>query len=414
MRDRGQQPVILRNGLLVDGSEPLASATVDVMVLGGTIREVSESRLSEKNAIVYDLKGRTIMPGLIDLHMHPFLTDMNLMRLEETPVSLVTAKASVVLKGLLDRGFTTIRDAAGGDWGLKQAVNDGYITGPRLFISGRALSQTGGHGDFRRRTDDSVVCSCSSALHLTSRIADGVDQVRHAVRDELRKGADQIKIMVSGGVSSPHDPLEGCQYSDAEIEAAVDEATRAGTYVLAHAYSAEAIARALRAGVRTIEHANLIDAPTAALAAKKSAYVVPTLVAYEAQARHAEAAGYSTDMLKKLKKVREFGLQSLEICRSAGVKMGFGTDIIGNQDMHAEEFLLRAEVLPAHEIIASATTIGAEVLRMEGKLGVIAPGAIADILVVDGNPLKDISLLAGHGEHYVAIMKEGRFHKNML
>jgi imidazolonepropionase-like amidohydrolase len=406
--------VVFRNGLLIDGAGPEPASQVDVLVENGTVTAVSESHIKAGSAAEYELAGRAIMPGLIDLHMHPFLTNMNLMKLEDTPVSLVTAQASVVLNRLLDRGFTTIRDAAGGDWGLKQAVDDGLIAGPRLFISGRALSQTGGHGDFRRRTDDSVVCSCSTALHLTSRIADGVDQVRHAVRDELRKGADQIKIMVSGGVSSPFDSLEGSQFSMSEIEAAVDEATRAGTYVLAHAYSAEAIARALSAGVRTIEHANLIDKPAAELAAERQAYVVPTLVAYEAAAQHAASSGYSAEMLDKLAKVREFGLRSLDICKAAGVKMGFGTDIIGDQELHTQEFLLRAEVLPIHEIIASATRIGAEVLRREGQLGVIAPGAIADILVIDGNPLKDISLLAGHGEHLLAIMKDGQFHKNML
>jgi imidazolonepropionase-like amidohydrolase len=405
---------IFRNGQLVDGSGPKSSGRVDVLVDNGKIEAVSGERIEKDGAAEFDLAGKTIMPGLIDCHMHPFLTDMNLMKLEDTPVSLVTAQASVVLNRLLDRGFTTIRDAAGGDWGLKQAVDDGLIAGPRLFISGRALSQTGGHGDFRRRTDDSTMCSCSSALHLTSRIADGVDQVRHAVRDELRKGADQIKIMVSGGVSSPFDPLEGCQFSMSEIEAAVDEATRAGTYVLAHAYSAEAITRALTAGVRTIEHANLIDVEAAELAAKKGAFVVPTLVAYEAGARHAESAGYSDAMLDKLKRVRESGLRSLEICKAAGVPMGFGTDIIGDQELHTQEFLLRAEVLPAHEIIASATRIGAEILRREGDLGVIAPGATADILIIDGNPLEDISLLAGHGEHLLAIMKDGCFHKNNL
>jgi imidazolonepropionase-like amidohydrolase len=414
MTDDSATAIVFRNGLLIDGSGPEPFGEVDVLVEDGTVTAVSETRIDAGAATVCELAGRAIMPGLIDLHIHPFLTDMNLMKLEDIPVSLVTAQASVVLNRLLDRGFTTIRDAAGGDWGLKQAVDDGLIAGPRLFISGRALSQTGGHGDFRRRTDDTVGCSCSSALHLTSRIADGVDQVRHAVRDELRKGADQIKIMVSGGVSSPFDPLEGCQFSTDEIAAAVDEATRAGTYVLAHAYSAEAIARALRAGVRSIEHANLIDAATAELAAERQAFVVPTLVAYEAQARHAASAGYSARMLEKLNRVREHGLRSLELCKAAGVKLGFGTDIIGDQELHTQEFLLRAQVLPAHEIIASATSVGAEVLRREGQLGVIAPGAIADILVVDGNPLEDISLLAGHGEHLLAIMKEGRFHKNLL
>jgi len=414
MADKLATAIVFRNGVLIDGSGPEPAGQVDVLVENGIVTAVSETRIQAGNAREYDLAGRAIMPGLIDLHIHPFLTNMNLMKLEDTPVSLVTAQASVVLNRLLDRGFTTIRDAAGGDWGLKQAVDDGLIAGPRLFISGRAISQTGGHGDFRRRTDDSTGCSCSSALHLTSRIADGVDQVRYAVRDELRKGADQIKIMVSGGVSSPFDPLEGCQFSIDEIAAAVEEATRAGTYVLAHAYSAEAIARAIRAGVRSIEHANLIDAPTAELAAERQAFVVPTLVAYEAQAKHAASAGYSAAMLGKLNKVREYGLRSLELCRAAGVKMGFGTDIIGDQEMHAQEFLLRAEVLPVHEVIASATRVGAEVLQRDGQLGVIAPGAIADILVVDGNPLEDISLLAGHGEHLLVVMKDGRFHKNLL
>ena len=407
-------PIVFHNGRLVNGSVPKASGPVDVLVENGKITAVDTTRIDIDGAQEYDLGGRTIMPGLIDCHMHPFLTDMNLMRLEDTPVSLVTAQASVVLNRLLDRGFTTIRDAAGGDWGLKQAVDDGLIAGPRLFISGRALSQTGGHGDFRRRTDDSTMCSCSSALHLTSRIADGVDQVRHAVRDELRKGADQIKIMVSGGVSSPHDPLEGCQFSMSEIEAAVDEATRAGTYVLAHAYAAEAITRALQAGVRTIEHANLIDAGAAALAAEKEAFVVPTLVAYEAGARHAKNAGYSQAMLDKLQRVREAGLKSLELCKAAGVRMGFGTDIIGDQELHTQEFLIRSEVLPTHEVIDSATRVGAQILRREGELGIIASGATADILVVNGDPLEDISLLAGHGEQLAAIMKDGNFHKNDL
>lgn len=177
---KNNRPIIFRNGLLVDGSGPAAIGPVNVRVADGRISDVSRERIEPGDAIEYDIAGKTIMPGLIDCHMHPFLTDMNLMKLEDTPVSLVTAQASVVLNRLLDRGFTTIRDAAGGDWGLKQAVNDGLIAGPRLFISGRALSQTGGHGDFRRRTDDSTMCSCSSALHLTSRIADGVDQVRLA------------------------------------------------------------------------------------------------------------------------------------------------------------------------------------------------------------------------------------------
>ena len=407
--------ILFQNGLLVDGSRPEPVGEVNVLVEGGRIREVSDQVISANGAEVIDLKGKTIMPGLIDLHIHPFLTKMKLSLLEETPITLITAQAKGILEKALNRGFTTIRDASGADWGLKQAVEDGLLTGPRLFISGRALSQTGGHADHRRRTDDSMVCSCGSALGLTSRLADGVDQVRHAVRDEMRKGADQIKVMVSGGVSSPHDPLEGCQYSMDELEAIVDETTRWGTYVMAHAYSAEAITRALKAGVRSIEHGNLIDKDAAKLVVEKDAYVVPTLVAYEALERFAEQEGYSVSMLDKLDKVKHAGLRALEICRAAGVKMGFGTDLIGDtHDLQSLEFEIRAEVLPAHEIIASATRIGAEILCREGELGVVAPGAIADILVVNGNPLENISLLAGQGEHLPAIMKAGAFHKNTL
>ncbi len=407
--------ILFRNGLLVDGSGPEPAGEVDVLVEGGRIRDVSDKPLTAKGARILELNGRAIMPGLIDLHIHPFLTKMKLSALEDTPITLVTAQATGILKKALDRGFTTIRDAAGGDWGLKQAVEEGLLEGPRIFISGRALSQTGGHGDFRRRTDDSMMCSCGSALNLTSRVADGVDQVRHAVRDEMRKGADQIKVMVSGGVSSPYDPLEGCQYSMEELEAIVDEATRWGTYVLAHAYSAEAITRALRAGVRSIEHGNLIDEDAAKLVVEKNAYVVPTLVAYEALEMYAEREGYSAAMLDKLDKVKQAGLRSLEICRAAGVKMGFGTDLIGDtHDLQSREFLIRAEALPAHEIIASATSVGAEILRQEGQLGVIAPGAVADILIVDGNPLEDLNLLQDQGAHLSVIMKAGAFHKNRL
>jgi imidazolonepropionase-like amidohydrolase len=385
------------------------------LIEGSVIKEVSDHQIKSKGAVEFDLRGRTIMPGLIDCHAHPVLTDMRIMALEEVPPTLATAKASMVLKSMLDRGFTSIRDAAGSDWGLKEAVARGFLAGPRLFISGRALTQTGGHGDFRRRTDNIIPCSCSHALHMTSRIADGVDAVLHAVRDEMRKGADQIKVMVSGGVASPNDPLESCQYSAEELTAICEEAARWGTYVLAHAYTAEAISHAAMCGVRSIEHANLIDATAASLLAEKGAYVVPTLVTYEALDRCGEELGLTSTMLDKLAVVRKTGLDSLAICRDAGVKIGFGTDLLGStHDDQSREFLIRAEVQPAHEVIDSATRIGAEILCRKGELGVIAPGAIADLLVIDGNPLEDLGLLQDQGRHLLVIMKDGHFHKNLL
>lgn len=407
--------ILFRNGALIDGSGPEPAGEVDVLIEGGHIKEVSDHPIKSKGAIEFDLRGRAIMPGLIDCHAHPVLTDMHLMNLEEVPPTLATAKASMVLKSMLDRGFTSIRDAAGSDWGLKEAIARGFLVGPRLFISGRALTQTGGHGDFRRRTDHIIPCSCSHALHMTSRIADGVDAVLHAVRDEMRRGSDQIKVMVSGGVASPNDPLESCQYSAEELTAICAEAARWGTYVMAHAYTAEAISHAALCGVRSIEHANLIDAEAARLLVKKGVYVVPTLVTYDALDRRGEELGLTNAMLDKLVLVRKAGLDSLAICRDAGVKMGFGTDLLGStHDEQSREFLIRAEVQPTHEVIDSATRIGAEILCREGELGVIAPGAIADLLVIDGNPLENLGLLQDQGRHLLVIMKDGRFHKNLL
>ena len=248
-----------------------------------------------------------------------------------------------------------------------------------------------------------------------SRVADGVPDVIKAARDELRKGADHIKIMVSGGVASQLDPLESLQYRVDEIEAAVDEATRWGTYVAAHAYSAKAIERAVRAGVRTIEHGNLIDVPTAALMAERDAFLVPTLVAYDALKRRGPGYGLSGYSLAKNDVVLEAGLRSLEICRNAGVKIGFGSDLLGQlQTDHCDEFTLRAGVMSAQEIIRSATLVNAEIVRREGKLGELVPGAFADLLVVDGDPYRDLGVFRSDGGRLDGIMVDGGWVKNRL
>ena len=251
--------------------------------------------------------------------------------------------------------------------------------------------------------------------YVGSRVADGVPDVIKAARDELRKGADHVKIMVSGGVASQLDPLDSLQYRVDEIEAAVDEATRRGTYVCAHAYSARAIERAVRAGVRTIEHGNLIDAPTAALMASRDAFLVPTLVAYDALKRRGPDFGLSSYSLAKNEIVLEAGLRSLDICRAAGVKVGFGSDLLGQlQTDHCTEFTLRAAVMSAPEIIRSATLINAEILRHGGRLGELVPGAFADLLVVDGDPYRDLGVFRSDGGRLDAIMANGVFVRNRL
>ena len=222
-------------------------------------------------------------------------------------------------------------------------------------------------------------------------------------------GADQIKIMASGGVASPTDPIGAFGYSEDEIRAIVAEAKARHTYVLAHAYTAEAIERAVRCGVRTIEHGNLVDLPTARLMAEQGAYAVPTLVTYEALATEGAKYGLPAASVAKVADVRDAGLRSLAIYREAGVKMGFGTDLLGpSQRLQSDEFRIRAELLGPQAVIASATIVGAEVLGMEGKLGRIAPEAIADLLVVEGNPLRDVTCLLGQGEHIPLVMKAGK------
>src|SRR5580692_1994934 len=328
------------------------------------VKEVADRPVTSSSAIRVDLRGRTLMPGLIDAHIHVVLTEVNLRLLADVPLTLLAAKGAVAMRAMLHRGFTTLRDTGGADYGIKAAVEQGLFEGPRLFIAGAPLSQTGGHGDFRLRTQTNVFCACCSGLAWASRVADGVPDVIKAARDELRKGADHIKLMVSGGVASQLDPLESLQFRVDEIEAAVEETTRWGTYVCAHAYAAEAIRRAVSAGVRTIEHGNLIDPPTAKLMAEREAYLVPTLVAYDALKRRGPDYGLSAYSLDKNAVVLEAGLRSLEIAREAGVKIGFGSDLLGQlQNDHGREFLLRAGVMSVPEVIRSATLVNAEIVR---------------------------------------------------
>ncbi|MDQ0007074.1 metal-dependent hydrolase family protein [Variovorax boronicumulans] len=403
--------VLFKNANLLDPLRGELLEGHDILVEGGVVREVSDKPLQSQAARVIDVKGKTVMPGLIDLHVHVIAVELNLSRQVHMPNVLITLRSVPMLRGMLRRGFTTVRDAGGAGFAFKQAVDAGLAQGPRLFVSGRALSQTGGHGDMRGRSDfldPAATCSTCVRVGALARVVDGVDAVRRAVREELQMGADQIKIMASGGVASPTDPVGAFGYSEDEIRAIVEEASGRGTYVMAHAYTAAAIARAVRCGVRTIEHGNLVDAPTAALMAELGAYAVPTLVTYDALANEGESFGLPKESVAKVADVREAGLRSLEIYKKAGVKMGFGSDLLGeSQRLQSDEFRLRAEVQSPAEAIASATVVGAEVLGMPDRLGRLVPGALADILVVDGNPLRDVECLLGQGERIPLVMKEG-------
>jgi imidazolonepropionase-like amidohydrolase len=407
---------LFKNLRLLDPHWQEARGGYEVLVEGDTIREVSPRPIRARGAKVVDCGRRTLMPGLIDCHVHTHHSEVYMNRMEAIPLTLMMARSAGRLKRMLDRGFTTVRDAGGADWGTKAAVESGLIPGPRLFISCRSIGPTGGHNDRNRRTDFAgPPCLCCNGMVFIRALADGPDAVRKAAREQMRQGADQVKLMVSGGVASPHDPLDSIQFSMEEISAAVEEAHAFGRYVLTHAYTPEAITRAVKAGVRTIEHGNMVDAPTARLMARKGVYMIPNLVTYEAMKRRAKELGMPDVMLEKNDEVLKSGYRELELCRKAGVKMAYGSDLLGAlEDEQTGEFRIRGEVMPAIDVIRSATLVGAEVVRQEGRLGTVAPGALADLLVVDGDPLEDLGLFQDGGPHLSAIMKAGAFHKNTL
>ena len=405
----------LKNFQLLDPDHDALRGGYEILIEGEKIREVSDRPIASQSAATIDCGGRTVMPGLIDCHVHVFLSEVVIRRLEDMPLTLMTARAAVLMRNMLDRGFTTVRDTGGADWGIKSALEQGLLPGPRLFIAGKAIGPTGGHSDGRRRTDPGTRCHCCNAMVFTMAVADGEADVRRAVREEMRQGCDHVKIMMSGGVASPYDPLESLQFSPGEVAAAVEEANAFGRYVCAHAYSPEAITRAAKAGVRTIEHGNLVDAPAAKLMAEKGMFLIANLVTYFAMRERAAEFGMNADMLAKNDLVIDGALKSLEICKEAGVPVAFGTDLLGQlQVEQSREFSLRTQVVKPIDVIRSATTVAAKVLRREGQLGCLKPGAWADLIVVDGDPLKDITVLEGQGKHLAAIMKGGRFHKNRI
>lgn len=406
-------PLLFINATLVDGVSDTALKNHQLLVEDGKISQISAGSIDAPPATVVDLKGKTLMPGLIDCHVHVIASSANLGQNAMLPDSLITARAGKIMQGMLNRGFTTVRDVGGADYGLKQALEEGLLSGPHLMICGKALSQTGGHTDYRGRYDSRNADFYAKKLGALGRICNGVDDVRRAVREEIKAGAEFIKVMANGGVSSPSDPIDFLSFSVSELEAIVEEASNAQTYVSAHLYTDEAIRRAVNAGVHSLEHCNLITPETAALAASKGAMACPTLVTYEMLKNEGEQYGLQPDSIAKIDDVRLSGLDSLKIMFEAGLPMAYGSDLLGDMHVHqSEEFVIRNRVLPAAEVIRSATSIAARLLRKEGEIGCLTPGAWADLIVVNGNPLDDLSLLTGQGKHIPLILQQGKPVKN--
>lgn len=398
---------ILRNGQIFDTESLDFVGERDLVIDGDRIAALAAPGTVEGDRVI-DARGGWVLPGLIDAHVHFRLTTLDFRKLagwSEVQFGIAMARLA---RETLQRGFTSVRDTGGDVGGLMRAIEAGEATGPRIARAGLMISQTGGHGDAEGGDRPVPDCACQMRHTAFGIVADGADAVRKAARHLLRDGSDFLKIHVSGGVASPSDPLDCVQYTPGEVSAAVEEARNRRTYVSAHAYLPDAIEMAVRNGVHSIEHANMIDAPTAELMAAHGAVMVPTLVTYQAMADVGASLGLPATNLAKNRSVQDAGLRSLEVARSAGVEMGFGTDLIGEtQGRQNEEFAIRAKVLGAKEILRSMYQVNPRLLRMEGSIGTLEPGAYADLVVSRANPLDDIHVLASPVHSLLHVMKGG-------
>ena len=410
-------PLVFKNARIFDGTNAECAEGLFLRVSEGLIQEVSPHPVTDKGARVIDVAGRTLMPGLIDAHLHAYCSDVSMQKIEAIGEPYRTAHAIRMLGHALDCGFTTVRDIGGGDYSLAKAISDGLVRAPRFFYSGKVLSMTGGHGDFRlleQKSHHDELCSCG-IVNWACRVADGVDACITAARDELRQGAHCIKIMGSGGVASPTDPIWMNQYREDEIRAIVNECAERRTYVAAHCHPASAIRRCVEYGVRSIEHGTLIDEDTARFVAECGAYIVPTMVVIFALVEMGKELGFPAVSQDKAEYAYKQALSGMDKMRRAGVKVGFGTDLLGSTYVQeCREFAIRSEVFTPLELLRQATSINAELMMQQGKLGCIAPGAHADLLVVDGDPLRDISLLAADGNNLRMIVRAGAIVKDEL
>jgi imidazolonepropionase-like amidohydrolase len=429
--------IIIRNVRVFDGRSAELRSGAEIVIRRGLIVAIRAAGDAAEaggadGARVIDAGGRIAMPGLIDAHVHPTIA-VSLAALRDNDPSYVAARSGVEARQILMRGFTTIRDMGGPAFGLKQAIDEGVLEGPRIFPSGAIVSQTSGHGDFRQRTTPSR--RFGDAPDPLERlgyglVADGPDEVAAAVREQLRLGATQIKLAAGGGISSAFDPIDSVQYFDSELRAAVQAAADWGTYVAVHAYTPQAIRRSVEAGVRSIEHAHLIDDATMKLIGERGVFLSPQAWVFSGAFSSSSGAAPAppptpTQLAQRAKsQLVSSGLdRMMQLAKQHRVRVAFGTDVFGGARifaMESREFGARLKWFTSLEILRQATSTNGDLLALSGprnaygRLGVLESGALADLLIVDGNPLEDIRVLEQPEKNLRLIMKDGRIYKQTL
>jgi imidazolonepropionase-like amidohydrolase len=417
---------VFQNVRIFDGKRSELSAPSNVLIRGNTIERISTTAIAtdrSANTVLIEGGGRTLMPGLIDAHWHAMLIRSTPDQAIAGDVGYNNIAAGAEATDTLLRGFTTVRDVGGPSFGLKQAIDEGIIAGPRIFPSGAVITITGGHGDFRQLSElPRTIGGPLSRMEQigSSALADSPDEVRVRVREQLMQGASQIKLTAGGGVSSPHSPIDASTFTEAELRAAVEAAGNWGTYVTVHAFTPEAIQRAIAAGVKCIEHGFLMDEATAKLIASKGVWLSPQPLPEELR------QGFPVGSVQRSKadEVWPGIARTYELAKKYKIKTAWGTDVLFSQALAQQQGAILASLVrwytPA-EALVMATGTNAQLLAMSGKrnpypgkLGVVEEGALADLLLVDGNPIADIKLVADPAKNFVLIMKDGKIYKNTL
>lgn len=416
------QDLVIRNARVFDGASADLSAPQDIAISNGLISEIGRDLDVAETTEEIDAQSRVVMPGLINSHAH-IMMQMPVGQALTTDAFYWAYVATKASKTMLDSGFTTIRDMSGNTFSLKQAIDQGVVAGPRIYPSGAMISQTAGHSDHRTAANNSRLLDPTSRSHFEelgmTMVADGRPEVLQAARENLRRGATQIKIAVGGGISSYGDPLDVTQYTDDEVRAAVESAEDWGTYVAAHVYNSKGIRRAITNGVKSIEHANLVDEETLLLMQENDIWLSPQVLIFEN-----EIVGLNADQQRKQQQALEGIDDMMKAVNKIGFeKIVFGADIVTNMGLLeriGEEFMLRSQWFEPIEILRQVTSRGGELMALSGprnpygKLGVIEVGAVADILVVEGNPLEDISVMTQPRDNFKVILQGGSVYKNEL